>query len=201
MFPLGTVLFPHMGLPLHVFEPRYRALTVDCMRDSSQFGVVLIERGSEVGGGDSRFGVATTASIAESARLPGGRWALVVVGDRRVSISRWLGEEPYPVAMVSDLPSAEPDEVDPAGLAEAERVVRRALALAAEAAEGPAAPVTFRLSPEPEVALWQLCALVPLGPVDRQRLLETASAAERLELVTRLGNTSCEVLAYRLGGG
>ena len=54
MFPLGCVLFPHAHLPLHVFEPRYRTLTRDCLRTDREFGVVLIERGSEVGGGDSR---------------------------------------------------------------------------------------------------------------------------------------------------
>ena len=61
MFPLGTVLFPHAVLPLHVFEERYRALTETCLRGDGRFGVVLIERGSEVGGGDVRFGVGTVA--------------------------------------------------------------------------------------------------------------------------------------------
>ena len=58
MFPLGTVLFPYAVLPLHVFEPRYRALTEHCLAGDGCFGVVLIERGSEVGGGDTRFAVA-----------------------------------------------------------------------------------------------------------------------------------------------
>src|SRR5439155_458702 len=61
MFPLGTVLFPFVVLPLHVFEPRYRALTRDCLAGSGEFGVVLIERGLEVGGGDERFPVGTVA--------------------------------------------------------------------------------------------------------------------------------------------
>src|SRR5687767_6923459 len=52
MFPLGTVLFPHMVLPLHVFEPRYRVLTRRCLDGEPMFGVVLIVRGSEVGGDD-----------------------------------------------------------------------------------------------------------------------------------------------------
>ena len=53
MFPLGTVLFPHALLPLRVFEPRYREMTARVLREDGEFGVVLIERGSEVGGGDS----------------------------------------------------------------------------------------------------------------------------------------------------
>ena len=46
MFPLGTVLVPSAGLPLHVFEPRYRAMVHDCLAGEREFGVVLIERGS-----------------------------------------------------------------------------------------------------------------------------------------------------------
>lgn len=49
MFPLSTVLFPCAGLPLHVFEARYRALIADCLASDREFGVVLIARGSEVG--------------------------------------------------------------------------------------------------------------------------------------------------------
>ena len=61
MFPLGNVLFPHAQLPLHVFEPRYRALAETCLAGDGEFGVVLIERGSEVGGGDTRFSIGTVA--------------------------------------------------------------------------------------------------------------------------------------------
>lgn len=53
MFPLGTVLLPGAILPLHVFEPRYQQLVRDCLdAPEHEFGVVLIDRGSEVGGGD-----------------------------------------------------------------------------------------------------------------------------------------------------
>ncbi|HEX4162859.1 MAG TPA: LON peptidase substrate-binding domain-containing protein, partial [Acidimicrobiales bacterium] len=54
MFPLSAVLFPQATMPLHVFEPRYRQLMHDCLEGDPRFGVVLIERGSEVGGGDQR---------------------------------------------------------------------------------------------------------------------------------------------------
>ncbi|HEX5095168.1 MAG TPA: LON peptidase substrate-binding domain-containing protein, partial [Acidimicrobiia bacterium] len=57
MFPLGTVLFPHALLPLQVFEPRYRVMMRNLLDGEREFGVVLIERGSEVGGGDVRFDV------------------------------------------------------------------------------------------------------------------------------------------------
>ena len=55
LFPLtGAVLLPRGQLPLNIFEPRYREMVSDCLRDDQSFGVVLIERGSEVGGGDQR---------------------------------------------------------------------------------------------------------------------------------------------------
>jgi len=80
MFPLGMVLFPGQILPLHVFEPRYRAMVQDCLAGDQHFGVVLIERGSEVGGQDVRTDVGTRARILESEELPDGRWVLATVG-------------------------------------------------------------------------------------------------------------------------
>ena len=64
MFPLGSVLLPGMPLALRVFEPRYVELLSTVLGDTDrEFGVVLIERGSEVGGGDVRFGAGTVARI------------------------------------------------------------------------------------------------------------------------------------------
>ena len=78
MFPLGSVLVPGAVLPLHVFEPRYRALVRSCLDSGEpEFGVVLIERGSEVGGGDVRFDVGTLARIVQAGRFDDGRLAVV----------------------------------------------------------------------------------------------------------------------------
>jgi Lon protease-like protein len=199
MFPLGTVLFPYGGLPLHVFEPRYRALTVDCLRGNREFGVVLIERGSEVGGGDVRFAVGTVARIVEAARFPDGRWALITIGDRRIRIRTWLPDDPYPLALVEDLPDdgAAPD---PTRLDTAERAVRRALALQAELDE-PAGPAMVELDDDPERAAWQLASYAPLGPADKQRILEAATPDERLVLVAELATAAAEMFAYRLSAG
>ena len=100
MFPLGTVLFPHAVLPLHIFEERYRALVETCLRGDGRFGVVLIERGYEVGGGDSRFGVGTVARIVEAARTPDGRYLLATVGTDRFRIKKWLDDDPFPRAEI-----------------------------------------------------------------------------------------------------
>lgn len=200
MFPLGSVLFPNVLLPLHVFEPRYRALVTDCLRHGQEFGVVLIERGTEVGGGDSRFGVGTVARIRESAQLPDGRWAVMGVGTRRIRVRSWLPDDPYPLALVEDLAEPIPDPADSPLLAEAESAVRRALALAGELDEAPV-PATFELAEDPMVAVWQLPAVAPLGPVDQQRLLEVEEPASRLRLLTTMASEAAAVLAYRLSGG
>src|SRR3954471_6137726 len=103
MFPLGTVLFPHALLPLRVFEPRYRLMTERVLRGDGEFGVVLIERGSEVGGGDTRFDDGTVARIVRAQQLPDGGYALATVGLRRIRVVRWLPDDPYPLAEVTDI--------------------------------------------------------------------------------------------------
>ncbi len=200
MFPLGTVLFPHMALPLHVFEPRYRELVGDCLRHGQQFGVVLIERGSEVGGGDTRFGVGCAARIVEAARFPDGRWALLCVGTQRLQVDTWLPDDPYPLALVEERPEAALGDEGLAALADAEREVRRALALAAELDE-PVPPAHAAVDPDPSVAAWQLAALAPLGLVDKLRVLEEDDPAARLALLARLTSEAAAALAYRLSGG
>jgi uncharacterized protein len=201
MFPLGCVLFPHMDLPLHVFEPRYRTLTRDCLRTDRQFGVVLIERGSEVGGGDTRFSVGTVARIVEELELPDGRWVLRSRGTTRVRVRTWLPDDPYPVALVERLPD-EAGSPSPAGaVAGAEQAVRRALGLAAELAEQEVVPATVELDERPEVAAWQLCAIAPLGPADQQRLLEADDVGERMGLLELAAVQAAELLAFRLSSG
>ena len=126
MFPLSAVLFPHAELPLHVFETRYRQLTVDCLAGDGEFGVVLIARGSEVGGGDQRVGVGTVARIEKAAPLADGRWFLVARGTERITVSEWLPDDPYPTAMVEPKETTDAAVAGPDGLLrEAELAVRR----------------------------------------------------------------------------
>jgi Lon protease-like protein len=119
MFPLGTVLFPHAVLPLHVFEPRYRVMMRHCIDGDGEFGVVLIERGSEVGGGDIRFDVGTIARIVQAAELEDGRFAVAAVGLARFQVVQWLPDDPYPNAEIKAL--GEPD-AHPAADAARDRV-------------------------------------------------------------------------------
>jgi Lon protease-like protein len=200
MFPLGTVLFPHAGLPLHVFEPRYRALMHDCLLGERRFGVILIERGSEVGGHDQRFGLGTAARIVEAAELPDGRWIVTVLGTHRVKVEQWLPDAPYPCAEVEELSEPPWDKSDDSYLEEAARRVRRALAYASELGQTVAA-ATVDLADAPEIAAWQLAAVAPLGPADKQRLLEATGHGERLRVLAAMADEEAELLAYRLGGG
>ncbi len=199
MFPLGSVLVPHSLVPLHIFEPRYRVLMFDCLRGKKEFGVVLIERGWEVGGEDQRFAVATVARIARATELPDGRWMVIAVGTRRVDVVEWLPDDPYPVALVEE----RADPAWPGGsdadavLQAAERAVRGTLALAAKAGEA-VPPATVELSADPAVAAWQLLAVTPLASLDTQRLLAVDEPVARLRMLTGLAEDQALLLAYRL---
>jgi Lon protease-like protein len=199
MFPLQSVLFPSAVLPLHVFEPRYRELTRCALAGNREFGVTLIERGSEVGGGDVRFRIGTRARIAEAAELADGRWALIAVGLCRIEVAQWLPDEPFPQAEVDDLPEPEPGPDAGRLRAEAERWLRRALALRAELGD-PAAPATVPLADDPVSAAFQIGALAPMGPADAQRVLEVANADERLRLLAVLLEEETDVLEQRASG-
>ena len=139
MFPLSTVLFPGAGLPLHVFEERYRTLMARCLEADGEFGVVLIARGSEVGGGDLRVDVGTVARIANVAELDDGRMLVVATGVRRVRVEEWLPDDPYPRALVEDLPD-DACSVQRRVLAAAEASLRRLRSLLSELGDVPALP-------------------------------------------------------------
>jgi Lon protease-like protein len=198
MFPLGSVLVPHAIVSLHVFEPRYRVLMFDCTRGEPEFGVVLIERGFEVGGEEQRFQVATVARIVEAAELPDGRWFLTAVGTRRIRVLEWLPDDPYPVATVADLVepawSAEADQA----LVDAQPAVRRALALASELMAEPAIFPARQPSDDAQVAAWQLVARAPIGSLDRLRLLEIDDPVARLRRLAVLADEQAAMLAQRL---
>jgi Lon protease-like protein len=200
MFPLGTVLFPSMILPLHIFEARYRVLARRCVDGDGELGVVLIERGHEVGGGDVRTHVGTRARVLQAAELTDGRWVLGLVGLERIRVDRWLPDDPYPRAEVSSFAGEPPGPAAVDDHHRVERALRRVLALKAELGES-ATPATVALDPDPALAAWQAAALAPLGPFDAQRVLESHAADDRLALVASLLEDEAAVLAQRLSGG
>ena len=200
MFPLSTVLFPHAGLPLHVFEPRYRALLSDCLGGAREFGVVLIARGSEVGGGDQRVDIGTVARISQVTELDDGRMMVMASGTHRIRVHRWLVDDPYPCAMVEEFPD-EQDHRDDDGLATAEGAVRRVRSLMSELGDVPAVAHDLDLSGDDRAVGWQLCALAPLNLIDRQQLLGSASLSSRMALLADLCDAMAEDVVALLAGG
>jgi len=204
MFPLGTVLFPGIAMSLHVFEPRYQALTRSCLDGDGHLGIVLIERGSEVGGGDVRFAVGTRARIAEAVALDDGRWLLVLVGVDRIRVDRWLPELPFPRAVVEVLVDEAPGPGARPLRDEVEGLLRRAIALKAQLDEidiaPTGAPATVSLAAEADVAAWQAAAVAPFGPADAQRVLEADGTDRRLSLLVELLGDEVAVLAHRAAG-
>jgi Lon protease-like protein len=201
MFPLESVLLPGAILPLHVFEPRYRSLVVDCLAaDEHEFGVTMIARGREVGGGEHRMDVGTVARMIEVAEMDDGRYVVVCVGTRRIRVSTWLPDSPYPLAEVDDLPD---DETETDAVALVEQIaamtarVRRATALATELGDS-CIDASADISDDPLLATYHLAALAPIGPADTYDLLCASGPARRLALLSEKLDDIEVVLQFRL---
>jgi Lon protease-like protein len=174
MFPLGSVLFPYLPLQLRVFEERYLIMLSRMLeRETAEFGVVLIERGQEVGGGEHRFGFGTVAQITELGAQE-GLVVLVAQGERRFEVVEWLEETPHPRARVQDLPELTWDDALLPLRERTELLVRRTLAQASEFSERQW-PADVELSDDPVAAAWQLAGIAPLGELDQMSLLRATS--------------------------
>ncbi len=196
LFPLGTVLFPGLVLPLNVFEPRYRALVTDLLalpeRQSREFGVVAIQRGWEIGDGDATDAadagvtlheVGCTAELRRSTELPDGRYDIVTVGRRRFRITDVDSTStPYLRAEVEWL-------ADPLGDASlADRLSTRTLAAFQRYLDlirtGPGGPE--QLPDDPTVLSYLVAATATLTIDDRQRLLAAPDTVSRLREELRM---------------
>ncbi|MED5392879.1 MAG: LON peptidase substrate-binding domain-containing protein [Actinomycetota bacterium] len=199
MFPLGTVLFPSGLLPLHLFEERYRRMIVDLLEGDREFGVVLIRRGSEVGGGDERCDVGTRARVLEAHEAADGCWSVVAVGLQRLYVHRWLPDDPYPWAEVRPLPDVSDRPVAEVTYRRVEGALRRLLGGLTELGE-PVADMTFEVADDPALGTLQLAALAPITVHDRQRLLECDRATERVLLLEGILAEAQAMADFRLGG-
>jgi Lon protease-like protein len=211
MFPLGSALLPGGVLPLVVFEPRYRQMVQDLLRDDvdpPEFGVVLIERGHEVGGGDARTTVGTVARIVDISALPDGRYALVSVGTERLRVNAWLPDDPYPLADVDVWPDDDRGvlDLDAAGARVADLHDRVRLLNAEVAALGPdlagaegdlTPPPDTEISDDPHLGLYHLASLSPIGPADRQRMLETPTLIARMDVFAEALDDAAAVFRFR----
>ena len=198
MLPLGTVLFPSGVLPLQLFEDRYRRMIVDVLAADREVGIVLILRGSEVGGGDLRYDVGTRSRVLEAREAPDGRWSVVVVGLQRVRVDRWMPDAPYPVADVRPMPDRPGLGIDPASYRSLESRLRRLLASLTELGD-PVEAATFDLVDDPALGTLQMGALGPFTSYDRQRLLEADLVVERCGILDGLLDGAQGVVDMRLG--
>ncbi len=180
MFPLGSTVFPGQVVPLHIFEERYRQLMADLtQRDTPEFGIVLIERGHEVGGGDARATVATRVEVAQFERYDDGRWGVIAVGRDRLDVVEWLDDAPYPRAIVRSRA-----RVDDGGALDDLETALRAVLTEAVRRSGGEIPEDLALSNDPHERLDQLAALAPTTTFDRQRVLEAESTSAQIRLLT-----------------
>jgi Lon protease-like protein len=198
MFPLGTVLLPGVVLPLHVFEPRYQQLVRDCLEASEhEFGVVLIDRGSEVGGGDTRADVGVVATMLQVAALDANRFAVMTIGTRRIRVTNWLPDQPYPRADVEDWPDG-PVDVSTERLDATAGRARRCAGLAVEMGDRSSVPEA-ELTGEPSADSFLLAAISPFGPVDQYAALCAPDPLTRLDVIDRMLDDVEAGLRFRLG--
>jgi uncharacterized protein len=203
IFPLHTVLFPHLPLPLHVFEERYRQMATDLMADGSsyegRFVVSMITEGPEVGAEAAIHDVGTICEVRSAERFPDGRWMLIGVGVARARVSPVDGGgRLYRLVEVTELD-------DPAGegasalmgaaqsaldayLATVKRFVVRAASVGRTEPQEPtdvAASLDRMLKPihlpdDPVAASYAIGGLLQIELSRKQHLLEIPDAATRL---------------------
>ncbi|MEZ0358692.1 ATP-dependent protease [Mycobacterium sp. ENV421] len=203
MFPLQSALLPGEPLPLRIFEPRYSQLVRDCLEMTDPaFGVVLITRGLEVGGGDVRGDVGALARITEYADHGMGQYQLGTVIGERIRVREWLDDDPYPRADIEPWPD-EPGppvtherigEIVDAMLALFERIVSArgarlrpdALAVAPEVAD------------DPSRHIYALASRVPMGQADRYAVLAAPTLAERVDVLADAIETVSAMVEFQI---
>jgi len=171
LFPLGIVLLPTERVPLHIFEPRYRELIGECLEEDGEFGLLYADE-------DGVREVGTRARVADVLEeFDDGRLNILVEGGERFRVQELTRGRAYMTAVVEPLDDeASADAPDTAGRAAGS--FRALAALAGAETEDPdeSSP---RLS-------FELAAQVELAAEAKQRLLESRSEPERLELVAEL---------------
>jgi Lon protease-like protein len=221
LFPLGTVLFPGVVLPLHIFEPRYRELVRRLMDapegPGREFGVVGIRQGWEVGDDqvESLYDVGCTAELRQVTGYTDGTFDIVAVGRRRFHLESVRRDgAPFLQGSVGWLPEKEsaPDEASLLATSVTSVFAQYLRLLAAgtpgdgdgrgeisaeEAAEDLEAQVAA-LPTDPLTLSHLVAASAPLAQDDRQSLLEERSTVNRLRQELRLLKREATMLR-RLG--
>lgn len=182
LFPLNSVLFPSMVLPLHIFEERYKLMVNNCLAQDRPFGVVLIYSGNEVGGSAIPHPVGTLARIARWEWLPDGRMNILIVGERRFRIVDFAKPElPYLEGLIEywdDEPAEHPDL--PTLMDRVRNTFIDYLTLIMSLADQ-ALPISQLQLPDDTTMLsYQIASNLQIEMNERQGLLEEPSAVARL---------------------
>ncbi len=184
LFPLQTVLFPGMTLPLHIFEERYRIMIDRCQTAKSPFGVVMITDGSDVDTGDgppSISRVGCFAKIVRSEKLEDGRFYIEVSGDNRFRIDETFENEPYMTGRVTPIKDdiADVDALGPVF----RNVTDQFRAYVAQLMARMNRTVsTIHLPGDPTMLSFAVAGAMDIPLPEKQLLLETPTTRERLEL-------------------
>ena len=184
LFPLNVVLFPHMPLPLHIFEPRYRQMIAECLEEGHSFGVVAIREGAETGPA-TPHDVGTLAKIIRIERLEDGRMNLLVSGASRFEIVKTDTDRPYLRGEIRIIPEAGDDLEATARLTEETALAFRRYsnlvrALVGQEPQEPEPPM------EPELLSYLIGAALNLQVGEKQTLLAQRRTDERLALELRI---------------
>lgn len=187
IFPLPSAhLFPHTLLPLHVFEPRYRALTRDCLAGSGLMAVALLRPGYEPRYAERPdvYPVCGVGEIIEHRRYPDGRYDILLRGLGRVRIARELPpDEPYRLVEADrlDEPVAEGPHVAAAHKSLLALCDRLAVALPDG---GDTLRALARQEEDPGACADVLCGALITEPDERQEALEALDPLARLDRAT-----------------
>jgi len=183
LFPLGTVLFPGLLLPLHIFEDRYRQLVRDLADgpEPRRFGVIAIRHGRETGvdGIQALYEIGCTAILRQVKPLEDGRYDVITVGTQRFRLASMDDSGPYLRGQVDLLTEETGDE---AAAAQAVRVVRDGFRAYLNAlAERGVTQISAPELPEDPVTLsYLVAASMIIDLSDRQALLAEPDALDRL---------------------
>jgi Lon protease-like protein len=181
LFPLpNVVLFPAVPLPLHVFEPRYRALVSDALAGHRTIGMTLLKPGyqAEYHGRPPIYALGCAGTIVQEERLDDGRYNIVLQGKERFRVIEEKGGAPYRLAYVELLSEAEGDGGTLAALGE------RVLAAVGRIADPPALLVRQEI---PAATLVNgLCQELDLPAVEKLDLLGCDSLEARAARLVEL---------------
>ncbi len=178
LFPLNTVLFPGMRMPLHIFEERYRIMIRECIEEDAPFGVLLIKAGGEAGSGAVPHDVGTTARILQVEYLEDGRMNIFTMGQERFRIVAINTTRPYLRGEVTMLDQEPATDSAYAALPRARQVfddyLKTYLALGDQWTRG------IYLPDDPAEAADYIAARMDIGPDAKQELLAQLDPEARL---------------------